>query len=92
MYKFNPKEFVKSMEGTPLGETFGQVISGILATTKSADPLRNWSLGTKIANATEVELSASDVSFIKELAKTSTYAPFAVGQIIELLEGLKKSE
>jgi len=49
------------------------------------DSLRRYRLAKKIENGGEVELTASEVTFIQECAG-KMYLPFVYGSLVELLE------
>jgi len=64
----------------------GAIIANILGSKKSDDDARSWKLGKAFATEQEVDLTADDVVFIKNILKTSDFTPIITGQIIEILE------
>lgn len=70
--------------------TLGIVLSVVLITTNTTDPLRTYLLTQKIAGKDEVDLSADDIVYLKEQIKknteTPTYNPHILGQAIFLID------
>lgn len=92
----NTKTVLKTPEGESYkdGEsdlTIGRVIASTLAITKSNDPWKSYKLTNDFLKDT-VELKAEDIVFIKETFKDSTYFPYIIGQVFEILEGNAESK
>jgi len=76
--------------------TLGSAIGTVVGVNGFANPLRAYTIiKTLTISDTEVEFTAEDIVFIKECAQyldrdgKTTYQPFVVGQIIDLLESVK---
>ena len=85
---FKTKTPLVDFKGNQIENLFmGDILSNILATSKSTNPALSYQLGKKLATEDEVELKSEDIVFIKGILKESTYTPIVVGQIEEALEG-----
>jgi len=87
----NTKTIIKTPEGENYkdGEsdlTLGKVVASTLAVTKSTDPWKSYKLTNDFLKDT-VDLKAEDIVFIKDIFKESTYLPYVIGQVFEILEG-----
>lgn len=89
-------DFLEKEGDIPENLTFGKVLAMVLITTQATDPLRTYLLTQKIAGKDEVELSAEENVYLKDLIKKNaesqapTYNPHILGQSIFLLD--KKDE
>lgn len=81
----NPdKEAYKTADEKDL--TLGHAIAAKLAVGKSTDPLKSYILTKSFLEKDEIELTAEDITFVKNIIKESDYFPYIAGQIMQLLE------
>lgn len=72
--------------------TLGMVLAMVLITTQATDPLRTYLLTKKIAGQDDVELSADEIVYLKEIIKKSAesqmpaYNAHILGQAIYLID------
>lgn len=72
----------------PKDLTVGSVISNVLSTTKSANPIRSYVLAQKFFQNDEVEVTADDIVFIKTQLEDPLvgFFPYIIGQVESILE------
>lgn len=72
----------------PKDLTIGSVISQVLATVKSANPIQSHTLAMKFYSEEEVEIKPEDAVFIKKQFEDPNvgFFPFIVGQVFKELD------
>ena len=73
--------------------TLGMAIATIIISQPKSDkydPLKSYVLSNKFYNEDEVDIDASDLSFVKDAIKaTGVYTPLISGQLLLILEQTK---
>lgn len=71
-----------------LGKALGAILINFNKSAQNPDPLRSFILAQEYYK--EGEIKPSDISFVKNLVKTTTaYGPLVTGQILSILESDK---
>ena len=84
MVKITCATKLKDIKGKETTESVGDLLSQVMWGSRE-NQARSYVLATKFANATEVELKAEDVVFIKKTMQTLQVAAGGMGQILELM-------
>ena len=83
----NFTEKLKSLDGNDLDLTLGQAIANVLVNEKQDDPLRAYALANDIYKAENLDLNASDTTYITDSVKKSKiFTALVTGQILKMLQ------
>ncbi len=91
MVIMNIKKTVKDLDGNDIkGISVGKAIASILASEKTADPLRSFALAQKFYTEEDIELDASEKEYVTQLVTSNnSFSPLVTGQLIMALKETK---